>query len=64
MLAKYHLGVSKQPVVLDNLLGDLNSETDAIRKKVAEKAITLLSLANPNTFRNEFFSWPLKRTVK
>lgn len=64
LLAKYNLGVTNEPVALGNLLNDLNSETDAIRKKVAEKAITLLSLANPNTFRNDFFTWPLKRSRK
>ncbi len=65
LLAKYNLGLSNlQPIATDNLLTDLNAETNAIRKKVAEKALTLLNIANPNTFRNDFISWPLKKSRK
>src|SRR5690606_24693677 len=65
LLAKYNLGLAQQqPVVLDNLLNELNVETDAIRAEVAKKSLTLLKLANPATFRNEFFSWPLKQDRK
>ncbi|GAB3420339.1 glycoside hydrolase family 3 N-terminal domain-containing protein [Niabella aquatica] len=62
LLAKYNLGLSNpQPVVLENLLNDLNAATNDIRKQVAEKSLTLLSLTSPNTFRNDFFTWPLKK---
>ena len=41
--AKYKLGLNRStPVVLDNLLNDLNSKTDLIKKEVAEKTITVL----------------------
>ncbi|MEE6187289.1 glycoside hydrolase family 3 N-terminal domain-containing protein [Niabella digestorum] len=63
--AKYNLGLAhQQPVVLDNLLADLNAETNAIRQEVAKNALTLLKLTNTTTFRNEFFSWPLKKDRK
>lgn len=65
LIAKYNLGLSNQkPVNIENLLNDLNAETNAIRKKVAEKSLTLLSLASASTFRNEFFTWPLKKERK
>ena len=65
LLAKYNLGLSdQQPVNIENLLNDLNAQTNAIRKQVAEKSLTLLSLASVNTFRNEFFTWPLKKERK
>lgn len=65
LLAKYHLGLSdQQPVEIANLLNDLNEQTNALRKKVAEKSLTLVSLASANTFRNEFFTWPLKKDRK
>lgn len=65
LLAKYNLGLAhQQPVQISNLLSDLNAETNAIRSKVAEKSLTLLKLATPTTFRNEFFSWPLKKNRK
>ncbi|MCH5599846.1 glycoside hydrolase family 3 protein [Niabella ginsengisoli] len=65
LLAKYNLGLSSlQPVDLDNLLNDLNANTDEVRAQVAQKSLTLLKLANPSTFRNEFFSWPLKKIGK
>ncbi|HMR82989.1 MAG TPA: glycoside hydrolase family 3 N-terminal domain-containing protein [Niabella sp.] len=65
LIAKYNLGLSnQQPVDIENLLNDLNAETNAIRKRVAEKSLTLLSLASANTFRNEFFTWPLKKERK
>ncbi len=65
LMAKYNLGLSnQQPIEINNLLADLNSQTNALRKKVAEKSLTLVALANPNTFRNDFFTWPLKKNRK
>ncbi|WP_346235917.1 glycoside hydrolase family 3 N-terminal domain-containing protein [Niabella insulamsoli] len=65
LLAKYDLGLSRlQPVDLTNLLSDLNAQTDALRGQVAQKSLTLLTMANPSTFRNDFFSWPLKKERK
>ncbi len=47
LLVKYNLGLNAvRPVNTANLTADLNAEVPAIRKAVAAKAITLLSLAN------------------
>ncbi len=44
LYAKYSLGLSNlKPIELDNLLPELNAKTDAIRREVAQKTITLLS---------------------
>jgi beta-glucosidase-like glycosyl hydrolase/CubicO group peptidase (beta-lactamase class C family) len=41
--AKYKLGLNRAtPVAVENLLSDLNSKTDLIKKEVAEKTITVL----------------------
>ena len=65
LMAKYNLGLSQlQPVEINNLLTDLNAQTDAIRAEVAKKSLTLLKQTNPTTFRNDFFSWPLKKNRK
>ncbi|MBV9989508.1 MAG: serine hydrolase [Chitinophagaceae bacterium] len=48
LLAKYHLGLSKwKPVQTDNLVNDLNAETNTIRQQVSETALTLLAAQNP-----------------
>lgn len=65
LLAKYNLGLYKMdPINTDNLLEDLNRETDNIRSKVAQESLTLLNIVNPNTFRNEFFTLPLNKNKK
>lgn len=54
LLNKYHLGLyQKQWVNTENLTADLNAKTNDIRKKIFEKAITLL--------KNEDKLWPLKK---
>jgi len=48
LLAKYHLGLNNvQPVSTDNLTAELNTKVAALRKSVAEQAITLLRLKQP-----------------
>lgn len=48
LLAKYHLGLTHvQPVNTANLANDLNAEVSALRKEVAENALTLLRLKQP-----------------
>ncbi|MEO5562876.1 MAG: glycoside hydrolase family 3 N-terminal domain-containing protein [Chitinophagaceae bacterium] len=43
LLAKYKLGLNEnKPVVLDNLLNDLNAKTDEVRYEVAARTLTLL----------------------
>ena len=65
LLAKYNLGLYKmKPIDTNNLLEDLNKETDNIRSKVAQESLTLLNIVNPNTFRNEFFTLPLNKNKK
>ncbi|GAB3007228.1 glycoside hydrolase family 3 N-terminal domain-containing protein [Niabella terrae] len=65
LLAKYKLGLGQyQPVNLRNLTADLNAATEGIRHQIARQSITLLKLAEVNTFRNEFFSLPLQKTEK
>lgn len=47
LLAKYHLGLhTVQPVNTTNLADDLNTDVAAIRKGVAQKAMTLLRLSD------------------
>jgi beta-glucosidase-like glycosyl hydrolase/CubicO group peptidase (beta-lactamase class C family) len=56
--AKYQLGLSQlKPIETNNLLTDLNAKTDAIRKKVAEKSITVLKQSSDIGF-------PLKKNMK
>lgn len=56
--AKYQLGLSQlKPIETNNLLADLNAKTDAIRKKVAEKSITVLKQSSDIGF-------PLKKNMK
>ncbi|HWB27049.1 MAG TPA: glycoside hydrolase family 3 N-terminal domain-containing protein [Chitinophagaceae bacterium] len=48
LLAKYHLGLNHvKPVNVANLSTDLNAEVPALRKEVAENALTLLRLKQP-----------------
>jgi len=65
LMAKYNLGLGNwQPIDLNGLTKELNEKTNDLRADVAKNALTVLKLANPNTFRNEFFSWPLKKERK
>jgi beta-N-acetylhexosaminidase len=49
LLAKYHLGLNNvQSVQTENLVADLNAQTNTIRAQVSENALTLLR--NPNPF--------------
>jgi len=48
LLAKYHLGLNQlQPVKTGGLVNDLNTSVPALRKEVAEHALTLLRLKQP-----------------
>jgi len=48
LLAKYHLGLNHlKPVNKDNLVSDLNAGVPALRKEVAEGALTLLRMQQP-----------------
>ena len=47
LASKYQLGLNQlKPIAAENLLNDLNAKADAIRYEVAQKGITVLSLAN------------------
>lgn len=48
LLAKYHMGLYQlEPVLTNNLVEDLNDDVPALRKEVAEHALTLLRLQQP-----------------
>jgi beta-N-acetylhexosaminidase len=65
LMAKYQLGLNKwTPIETNNLLNDLNAKTDLIRREVAEKTITLLSLAKDKASRNDYADVPLKNAKK
>lgn len=65
LLAKYNLGLNQtQFVDTHNLLNDLNAKTESIREAVAKQALTVVTLTNPNSFRNDFFTVPLKKDRK
>ncbi len=62
---KYNLGLnSLQPVALDNLVADINTKTDDIRREVARKSLTLVKLVNPTGFRDQYLSLPLRKGQK
>ncbi|QES90651.1 glycoside hydrolase family 3 N-terminal domain-containing protein [Rhizosphaericola mali] len=49
LLAKYNLGLSQKPVVdTTNLVADLNKDVPDLRAEVAQNAMTLIKLENPN----------------
>lgn len=49
LLAKYHLGLSNPPVVLEESLTlDLNKEVVSLRSEVAKSSLTVLSLSDSN----------------
>ncbi|HUR65010.1 MAG TPA: glycoside hydrolase family 3 N-terminal domain-containing protein [Chitinophagaceae bacterium] len=64
LASKYDLGMNKAQVIdTDNLLADLNAKTDAIRKEIAEKSITLLSLAATKASRTDYAQVPVAKTI-
>lgn len=65
LASKYVLGLNEKKVIdLNNLLNDLNVKTDAIRKEVAEKTITVLAKASLTASRNDYADIPLKKGQK
>lgn len=65
LASKYALGLNQQKIIdLNNLLDDLNAKTDAIRKEVAEKTITILTKAANTASRNDYADIPLKQGQK
>ncbi|MEO6612666.1 MAG: glycoside hydrolase family 3 N-terminal domain-containing protein [Chitinophagaceae bacterium] len=65
LAAKYQLGLNKwTPIDTTNLLNDLNAKTDAIRKEVAEKSITILSQAGQTASRVDYAQVPLTKKQK
>lgn len=59
LLAKYHLGLNKVPVVAtDHLTIDLNKAIPRLRMEAAKSALTLLKLSNP-----EFIPLPIKKRI-
>ncbi|HRH59629.1 MAG TPA: serine hydrolase, partial [Chitinophagaceae bacterium] len=48
LLAKYHLGLNNvQPINIDGLTKDLNAAIPALRKEIAEHALTVVKLTHP-----------------
>lgn len=61
LTSKFELGMNKaQFINTNNLLNDLNAKTDAIRKEIAEKSITILSQAGTKASRTDYAQVPLK----
>ena len=60
LLSKYNLGLNQaQFVDTTNLLADLNAKTDAIRREVAQKSITVLSQAGDKASRTDYAQIPV-----
>jgi beta-glucosidase-like glycosyl hydrolase/CubicO group peptidase (beta-lactamase class C family) len=65
LASKYSLGLNQQKIIdTNNLLGDLNAKTDAIRREVAGKTITILAKASRTASRNDYADIPLKQGQK
>lgn len=65
LASKFTLGLNQQKIIdTSNLLNDLNAKTDAIRKEVAEKTITILANASRTASRNDYADIPLKKGQK
>ena len=65
LMAKYDLGLNKtQFVDTKNLLEDLNAKTDAIRKEVAQKGITILAQSGMTASRDDYAQVPLTNQQK
>jgi beta-N-acetylhexosaminidase len=61
LTSKFELGMNRaQFINTNNLLNDLNAKTDAIRKEIAEKSITILSQAGTKASRTDYAQVPLK----
>ncbi len=60
LLTKYEMGLSTwKPVPLENLTARLNEKTNDLKKRIAEKAITLAKYEEPSAFPirvNKFYS--------
>lgn len=65
LLAKYQLGLyEKKTISVNNLINELNANTDAIRYEVAKNTITVLSEAKLKASRTDYATLPLKKDKK
>lgn len=65
LAAKYDLGLHEwKPIDTTNLLNDLNKNTDAICKEVAQKVITVLAKASLTASRDDYATLPLQKGKK
>jgi beta-glucosidase-like glycosyl hydrolase/CubicO group peptidase (beta-lactamase class C family) len=65
LASKYQLGLNQwNPIETSTLLADVNAKTDAIRYEVAQKTITVLSLAQMKASRTDYANLPLKGEKK
>jgi len=65
LLSKYNLGLNQaQFIDTKNLLEDLNAKTDALRKEVAEKGLTVLAQAGATASRTDYAQIPLTNKQK
>jgi beta-N-acetylhexosaminidase len=65
LASKYQLGLNQwSPIETTTLLADINAKTDAIRYEVAQKTITVLSLAQYKASRTDYANLPLKDEKK
>ncbi|HEX5654337.1 MAG TPA: glycoside hydrolase family 3 N-terminal domain-containing protein [Chitinophagaceae bacterium] len=65
LASKYQLGLHQlKPVDTNNLLRDLNANTDAIRQEVAERSITLLAQASSKTVPGDYADIPIVNKKK
>lgn len=59
LLSKYHLGLKAvTPIVLDNIINDLNENTNNIKQQICQQAITVLKLNN-----NKLLPLPSKKKI-
>ena len=65
LLSKYNLGLNQtQFIDTANLLADLNSKTDAIRKEVAQNSLTVLAQSGMTASRTDYAQIPLTKQQK
>jgi beta-N-acetylhexosaminidase len=65
LASKYQLGLNQwSPIETGTLLSDVNAKTDAIRYEVAQKTITVISLAQSKASRTDYANLPLKNEKK
>ncbi len=63
--AKYDLGLYEfWPIDTTNLVNDLNKKTDAIRKEIAQKSLTVLAQAGDKASRTDYAQIPLNPAQK